>query len=242
MMAQNRAKSFTLIELLVVVAIIALLVSILLPALEGAREGARSAVCKSNLHQMGMAFLQYAQDNSDYLPSWDPYLGVETHEIHFRAYWYSAVGWGDFGTVWHWLSLIHPRYLPDGKAFYCPSAWITYDEYWPHYGKDDRAFMWPYFAQPACIDYAGVRVLRLNNIDPRRPLVWDGTAYRNWSGNPKDYDMAWHSPSKLEGQNQLRADGSVHWVSVDDFWYLNYYIDVTYWGRRDLIKALSDTR
>jgi prepilin-type N-terminal cleavage/methylation domain-containing protein len=57
--SQDRRPAFTLIELLVVVAIIALLVAILLPSLAKAREQARSAVCKSNIHQMGVGLTLY---------------------------------------------------------------------------------------------------------------------------------------------------------------------------------------
>lgn len=57
-------KGFTLIELLVVVAIIALLVAILVPTVQQAQELARSAVCKSNLHQFGVAGALYSNDNN----------------------------------------------------------------------------------------------------------------------------------------------------------------------------------
>ncbi len=59
---------FTLIELLVVVAIIALLISILLPALGAARANAKDTVCKSILHQLGLATTYYAQENKNRLP------------------------------------------------------------------------------------------------------------------------------------------------------------------------------
>ena len=70
---------FTLIELLVVVAIIALLISILLPSLNRAREQARKSVCASQMHQMGLAFLMYVDDNFDYMPMGT--LGFETRPL-----------------------------------------------------------------------------------------------------------------------------------------------------------------
>ena len=57
---RHKAPSgLTLIELLVVVAILGVLVALLLPAIQAAREAARSTECKSKLHQIGIAVLQY---------------------------------------------------------------------------------------------------------------------------------------------------------------------------------------
>ncbi len=66
-MSRTRA-GFTLIELLVVIAIIALLAAILFPVFAKAREKARQTTCLSNMKQLGLGFMQYAQDADEYFP------------------------------------------------------------------------------------------------------------------------------------------------------------------------------
>ncbi|MEN6643199.1 MAG: DUF1559 domain-containing protein [Armatimonadia bacterium] len=61
-------RGFTLIELLVVIAIIAILAAILFPVFAKAREKARQSSCLSNLKQLSLACLSYAQDYDERLP------------------------------------------------------------------------------------------------------------------------------------------------------------------------------
>jgi len=61
-------KGFTLIELLVVIAIIAILAAILFPVFAKVREKARQTSCLSNEKQLGLAFVQYAQDYDETFP------------------------------------------------------------------------------------------------------------------------------------------------------------------------------
>lgn len=68
---RNESKGFTLIELLVVIAIIAILAAILFPVFAKAREKARQASCESNERQVGLAILQYVQDNDEHFPTGD---------------------------------------------------------------------------------------------------------------------------------------------------------------------------
>lgn len=57
-----RRRGFTLVELLVVIAIIALLLGILLPAMAQARKASHTVACLSNMRNLVLAQVLYAQD------------------------------------------------------------------------------------------------------------------------------------------------------------------------------------
>ena len=75
------AGGFTLVELLVVVGIIAVLVALLLPALNKAREQANAAKCLSNVRNMQLAVLMYANANHGSLIQ----VGLPHGTAHDRA-------------------------------------------------------------------------------------------------------------------------------------------------------------
>ena len=96
-------NGFTLIELLVVIAIIAILAAILFPVFAKVREKARQTACVSNMKQLGLAFMQYSQDNDEGMPmAFDP--------------GFPGVGPGQGG----WAGAIFP-YVKAKGAFACPS-------------------------------------------------------------------------------------------------------------------------
>jgi prepilin-type N-terminal cleavage/methylation domain-containing protein/prepilin-type processing-associated H-X9-DG protein len=68
----TQKNGFTLIELLVVIAIIAILAAMLFPVFTQARAKARQTTCLSNIKQLALAIIMYADDNDGfYVPAMD---------------------------------------------------------------------------------------------------------------------------------------------------------------------------
>jgi prepilin-type N-terminal cleavage/methylation domain-containing protein/prepilin-type processing-associated H-X9-DG protein len=88
----TKHRAFTLIELLVVIAIIAILAAILFPVFAQARAKARQAVCLSNLKQIGLANMMYAQDYDEQFAGGWSYAanndcGVGLSLLQQSSYW-----------------------------------------------------------------------------------------------------------------------------------------------------------
>ena len=101
---------FTLIELLVVIAIIALLAAILFPVFARARENARRTSCLSNLKQIGLGFVQYAQDYDEKLVIGNGNDGSTS----------GGNAWYTDRSVVGWAVLLQP-YIKSTQVFQCPS-------------------------------------------------------------------------------------------------------------------------
>src|SRR6266571_1849729 len=112
-MYPNRKSAFTLIELLVVIAIIAILAAILFPVFARAREKARQTTCMSNLKQIGLALMQYAQDYDEHWPSADwwgykkvimPYTKADlVFKCPSEGSYGCFLSYKQFGTSYPWM-------------------------------------------------------------------------------------------------------------------------------------------
>jgi prepilin-type N-terminal cleavage/methylation domain-containing protein/prepilin-type processing-associated H-X9-DG protein len=98
MSRHTKKAAFTLIELLVVIAIISILASILFPVFARARENARKAACMSNLKQIGVGVMMYAQDYDE------TYISGQTSS-----------------PILYWYDLLQP-YTKSRQIFVCPTA------------------------------------------------------------------------------------------------------------------------
>jgi prepilin-type N-terminal cleavage/methylation domain-containing protein/prepilin-type processing-associated H-X9-DG protein len=82
---RSRARqAFTLIELLVVIAIIAILAAILFPVFAQAREKARQTNCLSNMKQIALGVMMYAQDYDEQYPLGSYLLGTMTAAVTWQ--------------------------------------------------------------------------------------------------------------------------------------------------------------
>ena len=68
-MRMRERKSFTLVEALMVIAVAVILAIVLFPAMIKNGEIRKSAMCLSNLKQIGLAFHMYSQDNEGKFPA-----------------------------------------------------------------------------------------------------------------------------------------------------------------------------
>jgi prepilin-type N-terminal cleavage/methylation domain-containing protein/prepilin-type processing-associated H-X9-DG protein len=104
-------RAFTLIELLVVIAIIAILAAILFPVFAQAKVAGKKTKSISNLRQIGLAVVLYADDNDGYPQHSSP------------SSWSPRVRWAD---------RIYP-YAKSEEIFVAPNATIEiYGKPWAH--------------------------------------------------------------------------------------------------------------
>jgi prepilin-type N-terminal cleavage/methylation domain-containing protein/prepilin-type processing-associated H-X9-DG protein len=161
-----RRRGFTLIELLVVIGIIAILASLLFPVFASARERGRTASCSSNLHQIGLALHNYADDWDLTLPS---YYG-EVENVAAPDLWKLSLT--------HYLKMLDVWRCPSNPVgFGRPEDYLTLPGQ-PSGTTDDSYLQWPwaprsYLASPAA--FMGPRpVVDLPNKEDYFQANWVG--------------------------------------------------------------------
>jgi prepilin-type N-terminal cleavage/methylation domain-containing protein/prepilin-type processing-associated H-X9-DG protein len=129
----DKKKAFTLIELLVVISIIVILLGILIPVLGRTREFGRRTKCLSNLKQLQLAWIIYAEQNDDMIvnagidlkidsgtnsasnPSW---TGNDMNRAHTSLPSEIQIQAVRAGTLYPYVGNIKPYRCPNGFSEY----------------------------------------------------------------------------------------------------------------------------
>jgi len=212
-------RGFTLVELLVVIGIIALLISILMPALTKARESAKKVQCLSNMRQVGLAIISYANANKQTLPL-------------VRENWFILPYNNNNATSWGTL-LLNGKYLATVAVFYCPDHELPPS---PVAGFSDMAYAtyWGQFSYAmnlTCgIDWANAGAYRAGKMTDVRNtadkiLLVEGAHSESLSNigayavypwySTTNPGTAWPRHGRLESANVLWFDGHATSVRSD---------------------------
>ena len=129
------SRGFTLIELLVVVGIVALLIAMLLPALNKAREQAKRVQCGSNMRQVYIGAMNYANLYKGAFPG---HVHWDLHD-HYNSYYTTPWSGGMHEEMGKFI---------DGRLYRCPSDENAQPWYWVPDWRDQLAsglnYYYPY--------------------------------------------------------------------------------------------------
>jgi prepilin-type N-terminal cleavage/methylation domain-containing protein/prepilin-type processing-associated H-X9-DG protein len=200
-------RGFTLIELLVVIAIIAILAAILFPVFAKAREKARQTSCLSNIKQIMIGTLAYAQDYDECMP------GA-----------YTA-----FNSAYGAHAVLVP-YLKNAQIYRCPSySWAFTNGSWGLPVPADLAGQNCTYGYNFCASYTPAgRPISLGQVNrPAEVLFWveAGNGYTTPYGSGAAWQTAYYpyndatAPVAVhnEGSNIAFIDGHAKWMKLDAF-------------------------
>src|SRR5437899_3439611 len=232
----RRSRGFTLIELLVVIAIIAILAAILFPVFAQARDKARQATCLSNIKQLSLGVLMYAQD-------YDEQLLYRPTQAHCQWRYICATAkeprwWLD------WWDVVLP-YTKNNQIYNCPAAATAKEPWLSAYGITNVAIGYSLspgqgLVQNTVVNGVAPGVALAQVTHPAQTIelgeaghVWNPKATAapfNSKDNPSP-SLDW-SPSDESGSEwgpELRhggganmgfADGHAQWMRMEQFYGL----------------------
>lgn len=215
----TRVSGFTLVELLVVIAIIIMLAAILFPVFGRTRESARRATCQSNLRQIGLAVMQYVQDNDETYPHM--YIGNPGQRPTY------------FDKTFAYLKNYQVAFCPSDVTK--PAAVTTVFEGNPSpnpsYGWN-AAMTAQAYVPLVIATRQGLRPSSIKSVSQTVMLMPTQSSYFNPSRvlNGSDYQYGLtHGQTgvsdaavrHLEGENWCFADGHVKWTRVENVYLAN---------------------
>lgn len=180
-----RQRAFTLVELLVVIAIIAILIGVLIPVISRAREQGNRTACASNLRQIWIGVMFYADAHHGLLPNANAEGGDGTD---------------DLGLV---LVTLATDYVKNAAVFRCPGdvQSVPTTIYSSDYDEPDSARMsYEFF----CLWWDNANPLKITRVK-QAGQIWDLDG-----GSKKILGTMNH---KTSGGNIAFGDGHVEWTS-----------------------------
>ena len=263
---KRTVAAFTLVELLVVISIIALLVAILLPALNKARKQAKKVVCQTNLHQWGLVFAIFHDDNN-----YRTIGGANNPESQLAPLGSSE---GMPGPEC-WVETLHAYYNQKDIRF-CPEAPVDKGS---HYGDSKTAWdygwgngvdwsgsyginEWVYNPHPGVVTlwgrpvagrvYTNPDVAGASNIPLFLDCVHIGSLPENGSNRPPEFDTNPYYVDSLMAHycmdrhgngtiNALFLDTSARSVGLKELWTLKWHPQFDVDGPWTLAGGVSPT-
>ncbi len=210
----HRKTGFTLIELLVVIGIMGVWFSLILPAVASIKEKCRSALCQSNLHQVGVAFQLYLQDYNDVYPCTGNLLLWNGRYWRWPIKPYISLGTDPAGGN----PLVADR--KDDTALRCPSDLTAVN-----YDGTSYAYSMAFYFSPEQINAMDTFSATITPPGPpctaQRDALVAFPAHKalvtEWVSNHEAPHLGWYDPNTAwkGGRNYQFADGHGQYLKSD---------------------------
>ena len=176
-----------------------ILTGLMLPALIQVRENAHRVICSSNLRQIGLATVLWADTNNGRLPPSD--YGQASGGFKSEM---MAVHRGGNEGAWEGLGWLHAlEYFKGPQVLYCPSHLgdHTFQRYENQYLRPNKMKIYSNYHYAGPVDWTGTVPIarRLGRGGERLVIATDGLR------SVRDFNHQ-------DGMNVLRGDNSVRWL------------------------------